>query len=35
MGFMHEFEEFVDNRLQKLPMCLEKSRVLANDVHDI
>jgi hypothetical protein len=32
---MHEFEQLVDHGLQKLPMCLEESRVLANDVHNI
>lgn len=32
---MHEFEEFVDNRLEKLPMRTEEARILTDDVHNI
>lgn len=35
VGLVHEFEELVDNSLQEFPMCLEESRVLSDDVHDI
>src|SRR5690242_513303 len=32
---VHELEELVDDSLQELPVCLEESRVLANNVHDV
>jgi hypothetical protein len=32
---VHEFEQFIDNGLQELPMGLEEPRVLSNDVHYI
>lgn len=32
---MHEFEEFVDDRLEELPMRLEEPGVLTDDVHDV
>lgn len=32
---VHEFEEFINDRLQKLPMGLEETRVLSHDIHDI
>ena len=35
VGFVHEFEELVDNSFQEFPVCLEESRILADDVHDI
>ncbi len=35
MRFVHEFEEFVDNSLQELPMRLEETGILTNNVHDV
>jgi hypothetical protein len=35
MSFMHEFKQFVDDRLQKFPMSLQKSWILADDIHDV
>lgn len=35
MGLVHEFEEFVDDRLQELPMRLQEPRILADDIHDV
>jgi len=35
VGFMHEFEEFVDDRLEELPMRLEEPGVLTDNVHDV
>lgn len=35
MRLMHEFEELVDDRLEKLPMRFEESWVLADNVHDV
>ena len=35
MGLVHELEELVDDRLEKLPVGLEEARVLADDVHDV
>ena len=35
MRFMHELEVFVHDRLQELPVCLEESWVLTDNVHDI
>jgi hypothetical protein len=35
MRLMHELEEFVDHRLEEFPMCFQKSRILANNIHDI
>ena len=32
---VHEFEQFVDDRLQELPMAAQEARVLADDVHDV
>ena len=32
---VHKLKEFVHDRLQELPVCLEEARVLANNVHDI
>jgi len=32
---MHELEQLVDDRLQKLPMSFEEPRVLSNDIHDV
>jgi hypothetical protein len=32
---MHEFEEFVNHSLQKLPMGLQEAWKLANNIHDI
>jgi hypothetical protein len=32
---MHELEKFVYHCLEKFPVSFEKSRVLANDVHNI
>ena len=33
--FMHEFEQLVNDCLQELPVRLEESRILADDIHDI
>lgn len=35
VGFMHEFEELVDDSLEEFPMRLEESWVLADNVHDV
>ena len=35
VSFVHELEEFVDDRLQKAPMSAQKSRILSHDVHNI
>jgi len=35
VGFVHEFEELIDDSLQELPMSLEEARVLADNVHDV
>ena len=35
MCFVHELEQLVHNGFQKLPMGLEESWVLSDDVHDI
>ena len=35
MGLMHEFKEFINDSLEKLPMSLEESGVLANNVHNV
>jgi hypothetical protein len=35
VSLVHELKELVDDRLEELPMGLQKSRVLANDVHDV
>lgn len=35
VSLVHEFEEFVHDSFQELPMGFEETRVLANDVHDI
>lgn len=32
---VREFEEFVNDSLEELPVRLEETRVLSNDVHDI
>ncbi len=32
---MHEFEQFVDDRLQEFPMGFQETRILANNIHDI
>jgi hypothetical protein len=32
---VHKFEELVDDRLEELPVGLEKARVLADNVHDV
>ena len=32
---VHELEELVDDRLQKLPVRAQEARVLADDVHDV
>lgn len=34
VGLVHELEELVDDCLEELPVSLEESRVLSNDVHD-
>ena len=35
MRLVHEFEQFVNNRLEELPVRLEEPRILADDVHDV
>lgn len=35
VGLVHEFEEFVDNSFQELPVRLKESRVLTDDIHNI
>ena len=35
MCLVHELEELVDDGLQELPVRLQESRVLADDVHDV
>jgi hypothetical protein len=35
MLLMHEFEILVDDSFQETPMLLQKSGVLADDVHEI
>jgi hypothetical protein len=35
MCLVHELEKLVHDRLEEFPMCLEESRVLANNVHDV
>lgn len=35
MRLVHELEELVDDSLEELPMCLEESRILPDDVHDV
>ena len=32
---MHEFEKFVDNSFEKLPVRLQEAGVLPNNVHDV
>lgn len=32
---VHELKEFVDHRFEKLPMCSEKTWILANNIHDV
>jgi hypothetical protein len=32
VGLVHELEEFVDDRLEELPVCAKETRVLADDV---
>ena len=32
---MHELEEFVDNRLEELPVLSQEARVLPHHVHDV
>ena len=32
---MHELEEFVDDRLQELPVLTQEAWVLSDDVHDV
>ena len=32
---VHELEQLVDDRLQELPVRLEETRILADDVHDV
>lgn len=32
---VHELKEFVDHRLEKLPMGSEKAWILANNIHDV
>mmetsp|Transcript_7823 Transcript_7823/g.13470 ORF Transcript_7823/g.13470 Transcript_7823/m.13470 type:complete len:443 (-) Transcript_7823:1690-3018(-) len=32
---VHELEQFVDHRLEELPVCAQKARVLADDVHNV
>lgn len=35
MCLVHELKELIDNRLEELPVRLEESRVLADNVHDV
>ena len=35
MGLMHELKELVDDSFQELPVRLEESRVLTDDVHNV
>jgi hypothetical protein len=35
MGFVHELKELVYNSFQKLPVRLQESRVLTDDVHNV
>lgn len=35
VSLVHELEQLVNDGLQELPVCLEESRVLADNVHDI
>ncbi len=35
MTLVHELEKLVDYCLQELPMCLQKSRILSDDVHNV
>ena len=32
---MHEFEKFVDNSFEKLPVRFQEAGVLSNNVHDV
>lgn len=35
MSLVHELKELVDNGFEELPMRLEESRVLTDNVHDV
>jgi hypothetical protein len=35
MGFVHEFEQFVDNGFQEFPMGTQEARVLTHHIHDV
>lgn len=35
MRLMHELKQLVHNRLQELPMRLQESRVLPDDIHNV
>lgn len=35
MRFVHELEQLVDHGLEKFPVSLEESGILADDVHDV
>ena len=35
MCLVHELEELVDDRLEELPVCLQETRILADDIHNI
>jgi hypothetical protein len=35
VGFVHEFEQLIDDRLEELPVGLEKARILSNNVHNV
>ena len=35
MAFVHELEQLVDDRLEKLPVDAQEPRILTNDVHDV
>ena len=32
---VNELEQLVHDRFEELPVCLEESRILADDVHDV
>ena len=35
MRLMHELEQFVHHSLQELPVCLQETRILTNNVHNV
>lgn len=35
MSLVHKLEELVDDSLEEFPVCLEETRVLPDNVHDV